>query len=378
MNVLTVVILAFSVLGAIDWLIGNKFGLGKEFEKGFSLFGSMTLSMLGMIVLAPAIGVWLTPVFEGFYDLFKIDPSVLPSMLLANDMGGMQLSQTICKDQAIGNYNALVTSSMMGCVVSFTIPFALSLVKKERYNDLFFGLLCGIATIPVGCFVAGLCCGLNPLAVLLNLLPILVISAIVGVALVLLPKICIKCFTVFGYFVKAVSVVGLVCAVFTFLTKVEICPYFDTLENAAFVCVNACITLSGTLPMMFVVSRLLDKPFRKLGALTGINTVSAVSFLSSLVTNASTFSVMDQMDEKGTVLNAAFAVSASFTFGGHLALTLAYNAAYVLPMIVGKLVSGVCGLLLALLLYKRPNGTEKKNDATVETPSAQNAVLENE
>lgn len=88
MNIISIVILAFSLIGAIDFLIGNKLGMGKEFEKAFSLFCPMALSMLGMIVIAPAIGVWLTPVFEGFYNISGIDPSIIPASLFANDMGG--------------------------------------------------------------------------------------------------------------------------------------------------------------------------------------------------------------------------------------------------------------------------------------------------
>ena len=57
MNAITIVVLIFSLFGAADFLIGNKIGAGKEFEKAFSLFCPMALSMLGMIVIAPAIGV---------------------------------------------------------------------------------------------------------------------------------------------------------------------------------------------------------------------------------------------------------------------------------------------------------------------------------
>ena len=84
MNALTVIILIFSAFGAVDWLIGNKLGAGREFERAFGLFAPMALSMLGMIVIAPAIGAWLTPFFEGFYSLFKIDPSILPASILAS------------------------------------------------------------------------------------------------------------------------------------------------------------------------------------------------------------------------------------------------------------------------------------------------------
>lgn len=352
MNFITVIVLIFSFLGAIDWVFGNKFGLGKEFERGFSLFGTMTLAMLGIIVVAPAIGQVLMPLFERFYNVFGVDPSVIPASVFANDMGGMQLARVVCKNESIGNFNAFVTSSMMGCVISFTIPFSLSMVKKHQHKDMLFGLLCGIATIPIGGFAAGLFCGINPFSLAINLLPLIIIAVIVGLGLVFLPNVCIKCFEVFGFFIKLLATVGLVCAVFTFLTKITINQNFDTLENASFICVNACVTLSGTLPFMFVLSKLLKKPFEKLGSVLGINTVSAGAFLNILVTLVSSFSVMEKMDRKGVVLNSAFAVSAAFVFGGHLALTLAYDGRYVVPMIVGKIISGICAVILAFLLYK--------------------------
>lgn len=271
----------------------------------------------------------------------------------------MSLAQAVYKSEDIGNYNAFVISSMMGCVISFTIPFSLGLVKQTQHKELFFGLLCGIATIPVGSFVSGLVCKLNPLALLVNLLPIIILAIIVVTALIFFPKVCIKCFTVFGIFMKCLAIIGLVCAIFTFLTKIKISAHLDTLENAAFICVNACVTLSGALPLMFIVSKLLDKPLNKMGSKIGVDGISALAFLGSLVTNASTFGVMEKMNKKGIVLNSAFAVSASFVFGSHLAFTMAFDSSYVMPMIVGKLVSGICAVFLALFIYKG-NGSKRE------------------
>ena len=352
MSILTIIILIFSLLGAIDWLIGNKIGIGREFERAFALFAPMALSMLGMIVIAPALGVWLTPIFEGFYNIFKIDPSIIPASLLANDMGGMTVAQSICKSTEIGNYNAFVVSSMMGCLISFTLPFSLGMVKKDQHNELFVGILCGIATIPVGGLIAGLICGLPIVALLVNLLPLIILGIVIGMALVFCRKACIKCFSVFGAFMRFLSLAGLVCAIFTFLTKIEIVPYFDTFENAAFICANACVTLSGALPFMFLLTKILNKPLGYLGSKMGINSISALAFLGSLVTNASTFGVMEKMDKKGVVLNSAFAVSASFVLGAHLAFTMAFDQSYILPMMVGKIVSGVCAVLLAFVMYR--------------------------
>ena len=352
MSVLSIIIVIFAVLGAVDYLFGNKIGVGKEFEKAFSLFGPMALSMLGMIVIAPAVGEWLMPAFDGFYDLCGIDPSIIPASLFANDMGGAALSQSVCKSEELGGFHAMVVASMMGCVISFTIPFALGVVQKEQRKPLFFGLLCGIVTIPVGCFAAGLLCGLPLTVLLVDLIPLLLLSIAVALALILIPRVCIKCFELFGYGIKGIAIVGLALAIVTFLTGFEISPHFARLEDAALICVNACVTLAGALPLMYLVGRLLRKPLQGLSGKVGIDPVSAVAFTGSLVTNATTFGTMERMNKKGVALNAAFAVSASFVFGDHLAFTMAYDARYVTPMIVGKLTAGVFAVLLAALLYK--------------------------
>ena len=352
MNLLTILILIFAVLGIVDKLLGNKFGLGNEFEKGFKLFVPMAFSMLGILVIAPAVGVWLMPFFEWFYSFFHIDPSIIPASIFANDMGGMTLANAICKSESIGGFNAFVVSSMMGCVVSFTIPFALGVVNKEQHKEMFLGILCGITTIPVGCIVAGLICGINILELLISLLPLVIFAVILGGVLILFKSFCIKMFVAFGHIIRWVAMIGLACAIFTFLTKIQIYEHFDSFENAAFICVNACVTLSGALPLMFVLSKLLNRPLAKVGEKLGVDSFSAFSLLSTTVTNATTFSSMDKMNKKGVVLNSAFAVSAAFAFGSHLALTMAFDSSYVLPMIVGKIISGIAAIALALMLYK--------------------------
>ena len=156
------------------------------------------------------------------------------------------------------------------------------------------------------------------------------------------------------------GIIGLCLSIFTFLTGIVIHESLDTFENAAFICANACVTLAGALPFMFIVSSLLKKPLEILGSKIGINGVSTLGFLSSLVTNASTFGVSDKMDKKGLVLNSAFAVSASFVFGAHLAFTMAFDQTYVVPMIIGKLVSGVCAVFLAITVTAKSYGKQTR------------------
>lgn len=357
MNVLTVIILIFAILGALDWALGNRFGLGAEFEKGFYMFKAMALSMIGMLIIAPALASWLQPVFEGFYNIFRIDPSIIPASLFANDMGGASLSAEITKNEEIGGYNGFVVSSMMGCLISYTVPVALSIVKKEQHGEMFMGFLYGIITVPVGCFVAGLICELSFIQVLLNLLPLIIIAVIIAIGIIFVPDLSVKIFKFFGIFMKCLITVGLAMGIFTFLTGKTVVKEFASFEDAALICANACVTLAGTFPLMFVVSKIIGKPMAKLGNKMGINAASAMGFVSSVVSNNPTFEMMQNMDKKGVVLNSAFAVSAAFTFGGHLAFTMALDSSYVVPMIIGKLVSGVCAVLLAILLYKDKSKT---------------------
>ena len=361
MNFISIFAMAFSFLGAIDYIIGNKIGIGREFKKAFELFCPMALSMIGMLVIAPAVGVWLAPVFDGFYSTFGIDPSIIPASLLANDMGGTSLALTVAKSETVGKFNALVVSSMMGCIISYTIPFTMSMVKQERHKELFLGLICGIITVPIGCFAAGLVSGLSFSETLLDLSPIIILSVIIGIALIFAKKICIMVFTGFGIAIRAIGVSGLFISMFSLLSGRTINPNFDSYSNAAYICAYGCVTLSGMLPAMYLLSRLLEKPLKKAGGKLRINATSTLGLMGTLVTISSTFGVADEMDKKGLVLNSAFGATGAFVFGGHLAFTMIYDTDFAFPMIVGKLVSGICAIFLALAIYKESDNNTLQN-----------------
>ncbi len=353
MNFVSLFMLAFAVLAAIDRIIGNKFGLGAQFERGFMLLGTMALSMIGMIVLAPGIAVLLSPIIDFFANTLRIEPSVLPAIFLANDMGGAPLADSIAVNAELGRFNALVVSSMMGATVSFTLPFGLSAVKAEKHADMMLGFLYGIVTVPIGCLIAGLVCRLPVGLLLLDLLPLILFSILIAVGLILCPRVCVKIFCILGIAIKILITVGLVLGMIRFLTGYELIPGLGTLEEGAMVCVNASVVMAGAFPFIYLLSKILAKPVRLLGQRLSVNDTSALGLVSTLATNATTFEMMNGMDQKGTVLNSAFTVSAAFTFAGHLAFTLAYDADYIAPMIVGKLIAGLSALVLAALMEKR-------------------------
>ena len=354
------VMAVFVMIAAADRICGGKLGLGKELEEGIKLMGIMALSMVGMIVVSPLIAWIFEPIFSQMDGAF--DPSVFAGILFANDMGGASLAQEIAKNPAMGAFNGLVVASMMGATISYTVPFALGVVSKENHKELLVGLLCGIATIPVGCFFGGMILGLQFGALMLDLLPLIIVAALVVFGLIKFPNASVKIFSGMGVVIKALVTFGLAIGIFEALTGVKLVPHTASISEGIDVVANATYVLAGAFPMLFIVSKLLKKPLLKLGKKISLNEHSVLGFVATLASSAPMFGVMDKMDKKGRILNAAFATSGAWTLGGHLAFTMAFNGEYVIAVVVGKLIAGVFSVILATILYKRIYNSLSQND----------------
>lgn len=352
MSPISFVMACFSLLGAFDLIIGNKLGIGKQFERGIMLLGTLVTSMVGLLVLAPLIAHFLRPIMSAIGTVIPFEPSVVPAMILANDMGGAPLAMEFASNERVGYFNALIVSSMMGATISFNIPFAMGVVEKEKHEPLLLGILCGIITTPVGCLVSGIIVGLSITELLASIIPLLICAILLAIALFLFPKACVKVFKIFGAIIKIILLFGLAVGIFEGITGIELVPYTAPIQEGFEVCTNATMVMTGAFPLVYILSKLLDIPMKKIGKLIGVNSASALGFLSTLATNVTTYGNMQDMDEKGIILNSAFSVSAGFLFAGHLAFTLSFNADYAVSMIVGKLLSGISAVLVAVLFYK--------------------------
>ena len=90
-----------------------------------------------------------------------------------------------------------------------------------------------------------------------------------------------------------------------------------------------------------------------LGGLLGMNDVSAAGMVASLANSIPMFGMVKDMDERGKIVNIAFAVPAAFVFGDHLGFTAGYDAAMLGPVIAAKLTGGVLAVLAALLFTRK-------------------------
>ena len=349
-EIIVYIMVIFMVLGAIDKCIGNRFGLGEKFEEGFMAMGSLALAMVGVISLAPVLANVLKPVVVPVFNFLGADPGMFGGTLLANDMGGAALSAELALDPQAGLFGGLIVGAMMGVTIVFTIPVALGIIQESDQRFLALGVLAGIITIPLGAFVGGLVAGFPIMMVLRNLIPIVIIAALIALGLWKFENAVIRGFTVFGKFVVIVITLGLAAAVVEKLTGIVLIPGMNPIEEGIVIIGDIAIVLAGAFPLVYVITKVFKKPLMGLGKVLKMNDVAAAGLVATLANSIPMFGMMKDMDDRGKIINVAFAVSAAFVFGDHLGFTAGFNSSMILPMIVGKLVGGITAVIVAIFI----------------------------
>lgn len=340
------------LLGAIDRLLKNKFGLGQKFEEGLNAMGPLALSMVGIVSLSPVISDILGPIIIPLYKFLGADPSMFAS-ILANDMGGYQLALSLGENKDIALFSGLIVSSMLGCTIVFSIPVALGLIEEDDKEFFAKGLLIGLSTIPLGSIVGGVLMRINLKVLLINIIPIIIISLILILGLKFFQNKMIKGVLYFGKFIMWVSTIGLAAAAFESLTGVVLIKGTAPITEGMNVVVNIGIVLLGTFPMLTLIIKLLDKPLRKLGEYIGLDSTSVAGIIFSLANSIPVFKMLKDMNNKGKIINVAWLVSGTSTLGAHLGFTAGVESKMIIPVILSKLFSGICAIIIALVFTKK-------------------------
>ena len=368
-DIIVWILMICMVLGGLDRAIGNKFGLGEKFEEGFNAMGPLALSMVGVYALSPVLAKILSPIVTPVYKLFGADPAMFAGTLLANDMGGWPLAQAMTDNPDAQRLSGLILGAMMGATVVFTIPVALGIIGKEDRPFLAKGVLAGIVTIPIGVLVSGAAAGMPMGFVAVNTIPIVLTAALIAFGLWRAPDAMTKGFLAFGKGLVFVISIGLVIGVFETVTGVKIMPAgWELLPVADGIAIVGSIAmmLLGAFPAVHLIVTFGAKPLSALGKLVGVNKSAAGGLIATLANNIAMFEIFKNMDRRGKILNAAFAVSAAFALGDHLGFTAGVAPDMIAPMIAGKLVAGITAVALAFLLFAKTNPPATSADDVVE------------
>ena len=366
-SVIMMIMMIFMLVGAVDKILGNKFGYGEKFEEGFNAIGPLALSMAGVVAAAPVLSEVLGPIISPIYTAIGADASMFATTLLACDMGGYPLAMELASNDAFGNFAGLILGTMMGPTIVFTIPVALGIISKSDRSYLGAGVLAGLITVPIGCIVGGLAMSamteykLTFMQIIINLIPVIVIAGLIVIGLWFAPGPMIKGFNVFGTGVTIVITAFTAIAVFQQITGIMF-PLFDVmstvdpetgltpLNSGLLTCGQIGIVLIGAFPMVKFITDTFGGALKKIGSALGMDENGSAGMVATLANNIAMFNIMGDMNPKGKLLNVAFAVSAAFVFGDHLGFTAGVNQSMVTPVIVGKLVAGITALIVANIL----------------------------
>ncbi|KGX84514.1 ethanolamine utilization protein EutH [Pontibacillus litoralis] len=353
----------FMIIGAIDKCLNNKFGLGDKFDEGIMAMGSLTLAMVGIIVIAPVLANVLSPIIVPVFSVLGADPAMFAGSLLAIDMGGFTLAEELAINSDAAMYSGVILASMLGATVVFTLPVALGIIEKDDQRFLATGVLAGVVTVPLGAIVGGIVAGFSLPMVVMNLIPIFILVVLIVLGLWKAPEKMVKGFTVFGYGVVIVATIGLAVGIIETLTGIAVIPGTGSLMEGIEIVGSIAIVLAGAFVMVEVITRVFKKPLLKLGKALGMNEIAAAGMVATLANNIPMFNMMKDMDERGKIINVAFAVSASFVLGDHLGFVAGVARDMIFPMIVGKMVGGITAIFVAMFIANKMLGKNENKAA---------------
>jgi ethanolamine transporter len=352
-QVILSVMAVFFALGCLDRILGDRFGVGQELARGFSFMGNISLCIVGLTCIAPVLSRLLEPVVVPVYHFLGADAAMFSGTFLAPDTGGYAIAAELASDPRLALFSGLVVASVMGAVVSFTIPVACGMIEAQDTKFLALGILSAFIVDPVGCLVGGLLMGLSLETVLRNLVPVFIIALLIAGGLYLIPRIMMKSFFVFSRCLMAVITVGLALGAIEKLTGFVILPGMNPITAGFQTVGSVVLILAGSMPLIYVLAKLLRKPLDLLGRRTGINEAAMLALLISLATIIPTFATFRDMNPRGKVVVAAFTASVANLLGAHLGFTSAIDPSMIAPMMVAKIAAGALALPLSVLFAAR-------------------------
>lgn len=352
-QVLFIIIACFLVISGIDYLLGNKIGIGREFKKGIETTGTLALNMIGIYLLAPLLAEGLIKMLEPVAHLFGIDPSIIPTAFLAVDMGGLQLGRELAYSVEMGSFSGILLASHFGATLSFSMPVALAMIKKEDLPVFLKGLVIALIVMPIGTFVGGCIQGVNIKLLIINSIPLFILSGLLGYFTLKHTSRTIVCFQGFSRLITLFSIGGLIVVGVQVITGISFLPTsIPSLGEASEVVVKIGIFLAGAYPMLWFLKRLLKKGLVPVARFLDVNEITLVGMIGALASNLLTFGDLDQMNEKGKMMASAFGISAGFMLGGQLAFVSGMEVHMVVPFLVSKTLNGILSILIVCLLDK--------------------------
>ena len=394
-TIVVYIIMVCALVGCIASVVRPESELGQQFVAGIDSIGPIFLPVAGIMAAAPYLTAFVSTVFGPAYGLLGADPAMAATTFIAVDMGGYQLADALAQTRESW-IMAMMTGYMAGATIVFTIPVALKMLEKRDRKYLALGVMSGLLAIPIGVLVASVIIALaHPVVretvstnaeatymlalefgtIGLNLVPLIIICVLLAAGLKFKPDAMIKGFIVFGRVMESALKIVFVLVVIEYFTGVftttlggfgfdpiiaDEADIFRALEVLGAIGMMLC----GAFPMVYLIKRYLAKPLAKIGGVFGLSSDATTGLLAASANVLAALAMIKDLKAKDKVIVMAFAVCCAFLFGDHLSFTANFQPSLIVPVLVGKLVAGVCAIAFAFLLaVKKAESLELKGKA---------------
>src|SRR5690554_1387791 len=232
------IIMACAVAGAIASVRDPESGLGKEFVEGLYAIGPIFIPVAGIMASIPYLSEFIRIVASPLFAGIGADPAIAATTLIAVDMGGYQLADTLAGTRDAW-LMATIVGYMAGATIIFSIPVGLAMLDKADHKYMALGIMSGILSVPIGVFIATVIAALSGLHIrpdvstiseasyqiavgigfiLTNLAPLIVFCVAIALGLRFAPDAMITGFLWFGRIMYAGITLVLVFSIVEYFT----------------------------------------------------------------------------------------------------------------------------------------------------------------
>lgn len=341
MNPVTALLLLFCLLGFMDKIRNNKWGLAGFIDQGLSAASSFVVPYIGICCLGPLLVDRVITIVPS-HAIF--DPAAVLGSLLAPDLGGFKLSLKIAHDPAIGAFAGVVIAGCFGQFISFQLPM-LSAAITQSPQLLIEGFVIGLACAPVGMLLGGIFLGLSVMDLLSCLLPF-VVCGLATAGFMRYPKWTQAILQRLGLILQRACVLffGIVVVLLFGRHNRMITLLADCMVSY----VRMLVVIIGGCVFSGLVTRYLKMDiFEKV---LQVNKVSVIGLLLNCVNSIAITPLWADMDDHGKRMNAAFAVSGAYIIGGQFAV-IGENgdSRLIYAFFISKLAAGILSLFLLIM-----------------------------
>ena len=376
------IIMACAFVGCIASVIKPESALGREWVAGIDAIGPIFLPVAGIMAASPYLTRFVSFVFGPAFKAVGADPAMAATTFIAVDMGGYQLADSLAQTRESW-IMAMMTGYMGGATIVFTIPVALKMLVKKDQKYLALGTMCGLLAIPIGVLVSSVVIALsNPMVrevistsgearyqlalgfgqIFLNLIPLIIICVALAAGLMFIPDGMIKGFTIFGRFLESALKIVLVLVIIEYFTGLfstilgqfwefepviaDEADVFRALEVSGYIGIMLC----GAFPMVYMIKTYLARPLAVVGKVFGLSSNATAGILAAAANVLACLAMIKDLRARDKVICLSFAVCCAFLFGDHLSFTANFQPSLIVPVLLGKLAGGICGIVFAFLL----------------------------